>query len=107
MKTITIKTSSDEQTLLEYYLFQYKGSQIAMNQYLTNTKYDYSHEHIKRIGNKLTKKRNDLNDYAKEVISAHGYEELLNKNIAFDIYPSMLVVYLRREAKEVPNGNTR
>lgn len=68
MKRKKIELNPEEKNLFEYKLYQYIGMQIAINQFLSSDKFEYSEDHYIRITNTYTEKYQLLSEYIMKLM---------------------------------------
>jgi hypothetical protein len=86
-----IQLTEAEKLVLEYRTFEYRGMQIAVNQFITGN-YDYNDEHYKRLVDTYLKKYTLQQKCLLEIMAAHGYKNIAVRNFEFYMSDNTLEV---------------
>jgi hypothetical protein len=93
-RNLQITLTRDEAALLEFYLFQHRGLQNALEQFLTTHEYEYNEEHYQRLVNTYLDLYTKVQTTILNIVINRGVESLDFQNFWYDYKNKILRVQL-------------
>jgi inorganic pyrophosphatase/exopolyphosphatase len=88
-----IELNETEKLTLQYKLFEYQGTQIAVNQFVTSDQ-EYSDDHYNRMMQTYLDKYRELQMYLYVIFNNHGYKNVSAQKIDFKVNENILTVWV-------------
>jgi hypothetical protein len=88
-----IELTENEKLTLQYRLFEYQGTQIAINQFIS-TDLEYSEDHYNRMMQTYLEKYRKLQTCLFDIFRNHRHKDVSAQKIDFKVNENILTVWV-------------
>ena len=102
-----IDLTPEEEKKFEFKMYQYQGLQIAINQFLSTSSFEYNEEHYKRLTESYIEKYRLLTEYILELLKEKENIEIPVQSLKYEYTRGLLKVYLPQTTQITAKQNVK